>query len=665
MDPDSPDAEKDFPGLYSERQKSNDSDFSDESHEKLNKKEGLLKGKKKDKKDKSKDKGYAALGEEGSEEEIDGGSPQKGKKGKAFKFHSSKKEKKLKEKEIKELEKVEKKLEKSEKKERKEKESKKEKKGEKKDKKKVKKEDSELPPIFGLPLDVAVERSGCHDGIALPLIIRQCILQIESSGLSHEGIYRISGVKSKVQQLRQKFDKRENVKLGEYDPYTIASLLKQFLRELPDPILTAELGSTFEEASAIKDDSKRLKALKAACDKLPLSNRTLLGWLFTHMNSILAKEKTNKMSIQNLALVLSPTLQLSHNVLHGLFRHSEEIFTDIQIQPYEPPLCTTVNSLADLPSDVSVLETEIKKQESLLRQLHGELQAGFMSKQRDEQIWEVQRIVTMLKRKLKQERKPDTKSECEEEMKMDLSLAKPEEPTNKTDETESQVSKDSIESNEAKLKDDDIDNSKEDIQVESESIESSHSQIKEETPVSKNTEENEVNVIHDKEESSVAVAADKPAHQRKLSHVTVVQITGNAETIPPDPLPSQEKPLQPNEELALTILENSELSIQQVLLQTQIQLELIEVENLKAEIGRKHKRSNSLALTSQYEDWDLDNLRLESDKLEKENKNIEKVNNELVARIIQENIECCKLKAKVRLLKMKKKLNETNIKVVV
>ena len=45
-------------------------------------------------------------------------------------------------------------------------------------------------PIFGVPLEVAVERNRCHDGIPLPMVVRQCIDYIEENGLMMEGVYR-------------------------------------------------------------------------------------------------------------------------------------------------------------------------------------------------------------------------------------------------------------------------------------------------------------------------------------------------------------------------------------------------------------------------------------------------------------------------------------------
>jgi RalA-binding protein 1 len=49
---------------------------------------------------------------------------------------------------------------------------------------------SEESCIFGVPLEVAVERSKCHDGVKLPVVVRECIQFIEENGLNVEGIYR-------------------------------------------------------------------------------------------------------------------------------------------------------------------------------------------------------------------------------------------------------------------------------------------------------------------------------------------------------------------------------------------------------------------------------------------------------------------------------------------
>lgn len=54
-----------------------------------------------------------------------------------------------------------------------------------------------------------------------------------------------------------------------------------------------------------------------------------------------------------------------------------------------------------LPDTIDAIAMELRKQDSLLNQIHAEMNAGFVTKKREEQLWEVQRIITQLKRKLR------------------------------------------------------------------------------------------------------------------------------------------------------------------------------------------------------------------------------------------------------------------------
>lgn len=403
MEFESPDVERDFPGLYASDagKRSNDSDFSDETHEKISKKD-LLIGKRKDKKDK-KDRGYATLeGESSPEEDTEIKSPSKTKKLKPFKFPSKKeKREKSREKDSKDKEDV-----KDKKKDDKEKDKKKDKEGKIKLKSKEKKkkhceeiaEVAEDLPIFGVPLSVAVERSKCHDGVDIPLIIRNCIDHIQETGLTAENVYKISGIKSRVQQVRKMYNNHEPVSLHDYDLPVSTSLLKQFLRELPEPILTTELLSKFEEAGAIKEVSLCGAKLRELIDQLPSCNRALLGWLLKHFDDVAANEKYNKMNAQSISMTISPLLQTSQRLLTALLCHVSELFPNLILTKYIPPLSSTSPTL---PETIEGLSEELAKQESLLAQIHREMNQGLIGKDREEQLWGVQRIITQLKRRLR------------------------------------------------------------------------------------------------------------------------------------------------------------------------------------------------------------------------------------------------------------------------
>lgn len=362
-----------------------------------------------------KEKGYQVFEEEDSEEEQlvladEIKSPSKTKKERlkpTFKFPVPVRKEKAKEKD-----------DKKDKETKEEKEKKKEeKKKHKKEKKKIKhgpldsaveiSEPSENEnPIFGVPLAVAVERNKSHDGIELPAIVRECIDYIEECGLAREGIYRISGVKSKVQHLKDCYNRQQPVYLYEHEPNIVASLLKQFLRDLPEPVLTTSLMPKFEEASTIKNNKKKVEAFTRLIADLPTCNRLLLSWMIVHMTHVIDLAQENKMTLQNVSIVLSPTMQISHRVLNVLFSNVSTLFGDILLRKYVPPLKPAHSKWTlELPDNPSALEEELAKQESLLNQLHADLNSGRKDPVIEEQLWEVQRVVTQLKRKIKMAKK--------------------------------------------------------------------------------------------------------------------------------------------------------------------------------------------------------------------------------------------------------------------
>ncbi|RZF48708.1 hypothetical protein LSTR_LSTR011338 [Laodelphax striatellus] len=389
MEFESPDVEKDFPGLYASEsgKKSNESDFSDEAHERVSKKD-LLIGKRKDKKDSKKDRG----------------SPSKAKKSKPFKF-PSKKEKREKSREKDSKEKDSDKDKDKKKDSDKEKDKKKELKTKLKlkERKKLKHGEESLDiaeeqPIFGVALPLALERNRCHDGVEIPVVIRDCINHIQETGLCVEGLYKVSGIKSKVQHLRRLYNQREAVCLSDYDIPVCTSLLKLFMRDLPEPILTNKLVARFEEAASLKDMAAREAELKALVQNLPACNRELLGWIMKHLSEVAVHEKQNKMNIQNLSLTLSQPLQMSQKAISALVQHCDAVFPDIKLTKYIAPL---TSGSPGLPESAEAIAEELKKQESLLGQIHSEMNAGFVTKEREELLWEVQRMITQLKRKLR------------------------------------------------------------------------------------------------------------------------------------------------------------------------------------------------------------------------------------------------------------------------
>ncbi|CAH6792013.1 ralA-binding protein 1 [Phodopus roborovskii] len=274
-----------------------------------------------------------------------------------------------------------------------------------------------LRPIFGVPLADAVERTMMYDGVRLPAVFRECIDYMEKHGMKCEGIYRVSGIKSKVDELKAAYDREESPNLEDYEPNTVASLLKQYLRDLPENLLTKELMPRFEEACGRATEMEKVQELQRLLKELPECNHLLISWLIVHMDHVIAKELETKMNIQNISIVLSPTVQISNRVLYVLFTHVQELFGTVVLKQVTRPLrWSNMATMPTLPETQAGIKEEIRRQEFLLNCLHRDLQGGIKDLSKEERLWEVQRILTALKRKLREAKRQECETKIAQEI---------------------------------------------------------------------------------------------------------------------------------------------------------------------------------------------------------------------------------------------------------
>ena len=90
--------------------------------------------------------------------------------------------------------------------------------------------------------------------------------------------------------------------------HNVAGLIKLYLRELPEPLLTFELSPCFRAASNISDTKSRLHCIRNAIQMLPPGCRELFRRLCKLLSMVSKRADKNKMSSSNLAIVFSPTL---------------------------------------------------------------------------------------------------------------------------------------------------------------------------------------------------------------------------------------------------------------------------------------------------------------------------------------------------------------------
>ncbi|KAK3355254.1 hypothetical protein B0H65DRAFT_41108 [Neurospora tetraspora] len=166
--------------------------------------------------------------------------------------------------------------------------------------------------VFGMSLSRLYER----DGLAVPMVVYQCIQAVDLFGLGLEGIYRLSGSVPHVNKLKTLFDTDSgssnldfrNPENFFHDVNSVAGLLKQFFRDLPDPLLTKEHYASFIEAAKNEDETVRRDSLHAIINSLPDPNYATLRALTLHLHRVIDNSSVNRMSSQNLAIVFGPTL---------------------------------------------------------------------------------------------------------------------------------------------------------------------------------------------------------------------------------------------------------------------------------------------------------------------------------------------------------------------
>ncbi|XP_045083107.1 unconventional myosin-IXAb isoform X6 [Coregonus clupeaformis] len=143
----------------------------------------------------------------------------------------------------------------------------------------------------------------------VPLVVEKLINYIEMHGLYTEGIFRKSGSTNKIKELRLGLDTDvSSMNLDDYNIHVIASVLKQWLRDLPNPLMTFELYEEFLRAMGQPDKREVIRGVYSVIDQLSRTHLSTLERLIFHLVRITLQEDTNRMSANALAIVFAPCI---------------------------------------------------------------------------------------------------------------------------------------------------------------------------------------------------------------------------------------------------------------------------------------------------------------------------------------------------------------------
>lgn len=186
--------------------------------------------------------------------------------------------------------------------------------------------------VFGVQLVEAVQMSdqrGFNTGV--PIVVSRCIDYLDLKRVEQEeGIYRLSGSNTTIRALKERFNNEIDVNLagsGEFfDVHAIAGLLKLYLRELPASILTRELQLDFLDIIEMPEGLARMVTVRTLVHSLPRENFELLKILSRHLAVIVSNADINKMTLRNVGIVFSPTLNIPAGIFSLFIAEYDAIF---------------------------------------------------------------------------------------------------------------------------------------------------------------------------------------------------------------------------------------------------------------------------------------------------------------------------------------------------
>ncbi|XP_069861817.1 rho GTPase-activating protein 11A isoform X1 [Dipodomys merriami] len=159
--------------------------------------------------------------------------------------------------------------------------------------------------IFGVPVR-ALPHSVVPEYGNIPSFLVDACTSLEAH-IHTEGLFRKSGSVTRLKALKSKVDDGDEGGLSSALPCDVAGLLKQFFRELPEPILPADLHEALFRAQQLGTEEKSKATLLLSC---LMTNHTvdILRYFFSFLRNVSLRASENKMDSSNLAVIFAPNL---------------------------------------------------------------------------------------------------------------------------------------------------------------------------------------------------------------------------------------------------------------------------------------------------------------------------------------------------------------------
>lgn len=145
----------------------------------------------------------------------------------------------------------------------------------------------------------------------VPVILDKCVNFIYAHGMMTEGIYRRSGSSSAVVKLLEAFRRdawATQITRNLYTEHDVATVLRRFLRDLPDPLFPPNIHDRLCLASESTSEENRVATYRKLLSTLnPITSATLRR-ILAHLHGLSQQSARNLMTVENLSAVWGPTL---------------------------------------------------------------------------------------------------------------------------------------------------------------------------------------------------------------------------------------------------------------------------------------------------------------------------------------------------------------------
>ncbi|XP_063597003.1 rho GTPase-activating protein 8 isoform X4 [Penaeus vannamei] len=144
----------------------------------------------------------------------------------------------------------------------------------------------------------------------IPPVLKNCITFLDHpDALETEGLFRRSGAAAVVKSVQERFNKGEEVNFVlETDVHIAAVIIKTFLRELEEPLMTFELYDEIIQFQGLSKSERLISIKQILLEKLPEDNYLVLKFLVNFLSKVMDRSDLNKMTASNLAVVFGPNL---------------------------------------------------------------------------------------------------------------------------------------------------------------------------------------------------------------------------------------------------------------------------------------------------------------------------------------------------------------------